>query len=177
MYTGARLEEICQLDTTDIIEVDGVWCMDINQNGPKKSVKTAEQRLVPLHPFLLELGLVRFAQKLPPGKLWKHLKHHGKSWGHYVTRWFKAFKDGAGIDPTPGKKTFHSFRHTVSTALKYKEVSERDIDELTGHVTAGEGSRYGKLFKPRQLMELTVSKLDWEKRIGLGHLKESKWVR
>jgi len=61
LYTGAREEELCQMDTTDIVEVDGVWCIDINQNGPQKSVKTSEQRIVPLHPFLVELGLPKFA--------------------------------------------------------------------------------------------------------------------
>ena len=88
LYTGARLEELAQLDPTDIIEVDGVWCLDINENGIRKSVKTSEQRIVPHHPFLVDLGLSRFAKGLPKGKLWKHLKYQSLRWSHYFCRWF-----------------------------------------------------------------------------------------
>jgi hypothetical protein len=40
LYSGARIEEICQLEVNDVRESSGVWIMDINRNGDKR-VKTA----------------------------------------------------------------------------------------------------------------------------------------
>jgi integrase len=56
LYTGARLEEICQLLRTDVIQQDGIWCLNIDESdAPEiKSVKTSEQRIIPLHPFLVD---------------------------------------------------------------------------------------------------------------------------
>ena len=39
LYSGARLEEICQLELRDIRKVGDIWCFDINDRGDK-AVKT-----------------------------------------------------------------------------------------------------------------------------------------
>jgi hypothetical protein len=31
-----------------------IWCFDINEDRPDKSVKKGERRIVPLHPFIVE---------------------------------------------------------------------------------------------------------------------------
>ena len=36
LYTGCRIEELCQLFCSDVAQFDGVWCLDINDNGEKK---------------------------------------------------------------------------------------------------------------------------------------------
>ena len=62
-YTGARLNEICQIYKTDIRNIDGIWCLDINDEGNKSvkdkrtKKKKASVRLVPLHPVLIETGV------------------------------------------------------------------------------------------------------------------------
>lgn len=51
LFTGMRIEEIAQLLVTDIRQDDGVWCIDVNEAGDGKHVKTeAGVRLVPLPP-------------------------------------------------------------------------------------------------------------------------------
>ena len=176
LFTGAREEELAQLRTWDIIKHDGVWCIDINQNEEEKSVKTSEQRLIPIHSFLLQLGFVRFDQKVPKGMLWRTLKRQYDRWSHYFTKWFKKFKDSAGIDPAPGKLVFHSFRHTVAQHLKDKGVEERYISELLGHSTAGELTRYGKRYQPKRLLEQAVERIDFHKRLDLSYPLENKWT-
>ena len=58
-YSGARLNEICQLDVIDIQELDGIWTINLNANSADKSIKTeAGNRLVPIHPKLLEFGFL-----------------------------------------------------------------------------------------------------------------------
>ncbi|MGN1038072.1 MAG: DUF6538 domain-containing protein, partial [Mailhella sp.] len=62
LYTGMRIEEICQLTLADIREIDGVLCFSINEEhgkhgNYKKHVKTAAGiRNVPIHPWLWNQG-------------------------------------------------------------------------------------------------------------------------
>lgn len=58
MYTGARREEICSLVPADIKNIDGIWCFDINEQNDRHIKTEAGKRIVPIHPKLLELGLL-----------------------------------------------------------------------------------------------------------------------
>ena len=47
--TGCRLEEMCQLHLSDILQEDGVWLLDINSNARDKTLKNeSSPRLIPL---------------------------------------------------------------------------------------------------------------------------------
>jgi integrase len=63
-FTGARTNEIAQLDTGDIKEVGGHPCFDFCADDPKapeaKRIKTDEARQVPIHPRLIELGFLEY---------------------------------------------------------------------------------------------------------------------
>ena len=70
LYSGMRLEEICQLYCEDIVEKNSIWCFDINQNPSKdgtvdKQLKNLNAvRLVPIHDRLRELGFLEHVQKM-----------------------------------------------------------------------------------------------------------------
>lgn len=175
LYSGCRLEECSQLYADQIREVGGTMCMVIDEEHEDQSVKTAEKREVPLHPFLLDLGLHRYAQGLPAGsRLWPELKRVGNRYGHYLGRRFGDYKKACGV----GKKvTFHSFRGTVETELREQDVDPTWIDILTGHSVAGEGGGRYLQRKPSVILEKAVSKLTWEQQIDLSHLFKSKHAR
>lgn len=60
---GARVSEICQVQTKDFFERDGEFCMSINRDGDRKSVKTdASVRVIPLHRRLVLLGLQEYIE-------------------------------------------------------------------------------------------------------------------
>ena len=64
-YSGARLNEICQLNVDDISKTDGIWLMNINDNTEGKSIKTlSSARLVPLHAKILELGFLDYVDQI-----------------------------------------------------------------------------------------------------------------
>ncbi|MDF7826851.1 hypothetical protein P4B35_22680 [Pontiellaceae bacterium B12227] len=67
LYTGARLNELCQLHTDDVYQLDGVWLIDINDNDAPKTHKhlknASSERLVPVHPELIRRGFIHFVQK------------------------------------------------------------------------------------------------------------------
>ena len=69
LYSGARLEEICQLEVRDIRKVGDVWCFDINDRGDKAVKTDAGKRLVPLHPQLIALGFLEY---------WETMKREGE---------------------------------------------------------------------------------------------------
>ena len=65
LYTGAWLNEICQLDVADVLEIENVWCISINADGdPKKSVKNQYGcRDVPIHDNLVQLGFLDYVSQ------------------------------------------------------------------------------------------------------------------
>jgi integrase len=174
LYTGARMEEIGQLYVDDAKQIDGVWALDINENRPDQSVKTSEQRLVPLHDFIVtDLRFIDYIRSLPQdGRVFPELKRIQDRYTHSYTQWFSSFKKRCGID---ANKTFHSFRHSLTTCLLEQDVDDYRIAQLVGHVTDSQTTgRYGKRFKPEMLKEKVVDKIDYG--INLNHLKKSKWV-
>ena len=163
---------------SDLKQMDGVWCLDINQDKPDKSVKTSERRIVPLHPFVAhDLNFVGYVQRLPDrdGRIFPELKRIADRYSHHASPWFSNFKKRCGIVAQSGNKAFHSFRHTVTDYLLKHDVQERVISMLVGHALHGEtGGRYGKRYEPKLLYEKTVMKLKYG--LDLSHLKNSKFV-
>jgi integrase len=191
LYTGARVEELCQLYIDDIKSIKNIWVLDIDETRPDQKVKDHEKRYIPLHPFITdELKFVEYAHSLPDqsGRVFPELKRQGTKskrkggkdrmrYGHYPsTNWFPNYKrKECGIVAAKYKKTIHSFRHNVSSCLMEHDVQEYVIAMFMGHehdqISTG---RYGQKFEPDMLMERAVYKLDYG--IDLSHLKKSKYV-
>jgi integrase len=149
--TGARIEELCQIElSSDIRQTDkGVWYLSINTEGDK-SIKTASaKREIPLHPTLISLGVLEFfeAQRKAGASRPFELrwKRYERKWSKYASKWFGGYKTKV-FGKVEGK-VFHSFRHTFITCLKKAGVEEGLTAALVGH-SAGSitYSRYGKPF-------------------------------
>jgi integrase len=58
-YTGARVSEVCQLRTEDVVQVEGIWCLKLAPEAG--SLKThSSERAIPLHPAVIESGFLVF---------------------------------------------------------------------------------------------------------------------
>ena len=162
LFSGMRLNEICQLHVEDIEEIDGVVCFSINAEGTRKLKNIASRRVIPVHPQLIRLGLVRYVSRVKGEgdlRLWMNLK--GKRDGHAqdMSKWYQRF-NRKNITTNP-KKVFHSFRHCVADNLKQRKVEGSIISELLGHSQASITlSRYGKSYEPRVLLE-ALTTLDY----------------
>lgn len=160
IYTGARLNELCQLYVDDIEKVDGIECLHIQALRPDQKIKNAtSERLIPIHPELKERGFldyiadlkVRGEERAFP-ELSLH-KHHG--YGHTPSRWFSSFRKRLEFTDAEAKKDFHSFRHTVADHLKQAGQGEDKIAALLGHEFGGiTHNRYGKSLRPRGILIL-----------------------
>ncbi|WP_237477835.1 tyrosine-type recombinase/integrase [Lichenibacterium dinghuense] len=68
--TGARAGEVFQLHAEQIVERDGVPCIEIRGAADGGRVKTAgSERVVPLHPYLVHIGFVAWARGKGTGPL------------------------------------------------------------------------------------------------------------
>jgi len=141
LYTGARLNEIAQIDLADIREESGILVFDLNDEGEGKQLKSAaSRRLVPVHSRLTELGLLAHVEKLRrkgATKLFPDFPdsvEHGR--GRNLGRWFNE-----KLLPKLGIKSeelvFHSLRHTVITALMQADVPEPIVKAIAGHQQEG----------------------------------------
>jgi integrase len=181
LYTGCRLEELCQLNVKDIKQISDIWVLDIKEEeqSDKKTKTESSNRFMPLHPTIIEdlnfLGYVKQLEKRNETRLFPELKNKSGRYGHYPSRWFGTYKKNCGIVAPPNKKVFHSFRHNVQDNLKQQLISESLVDELVGHVIQGESrGRYGKPFRVPLLYKKAILKLNYD--IDLSHLKNSKYV-
>lgn len=141
LYQGARLNELCQLHTSDIYQIDGIWVIDINENDHEKSLKTADsKRILPLHPELIRLNFVKYVHSLKTGRVFPNLLYNnGKFSGAYSKR-FATVRRRVKIVG----RDYYSFRHLVSSELEKLKIEEHLVAVILGHkhpqITFG---RYG----------------------------------
>jgi len=135
LYTGARCSELCQLRVEDVDITSEIPMIKITDEGAEQNVKSdAGRRVIPLHSELLRLGFLNYVRTLSGGSLWPTLPLRSKKPGGYFSQWFGILRRELSI---PATTDFHSFRHTVRTALSHAEVPEPTIDRLLGHESGG----------------------------------------
>ena len=153
LFTGARMEEICQLLIGDIKEKNGVWYFDINEFDERKSLKTdSSRRVVPIHRTLINLGIIDYVQSAgneTNAFLFPRLKPYRGKRSHCFSKSFGRFKLRQGI--TSGRKVFHSFRHTFKDMCREAEMPKEVHHRLTGHNSSEVGDMYGTGFSITKL--------------------------
>jgi integrase len=150
LFTGARLNELAPLTAADVITDAATDIVSINikedqQQG--RRLKTAgSARVVPIHPELTRIGLLRFVDWIrstsPEARLFPLLVPSRKgSFGEAWAKWFGDYKRRLGIKNKAS--VFHSFRHGFKDAARAAHVSEELHDALTGHIGSSVGRTYG----------------------------------
>ena len=174
LYTGARLNEVCQLLVDDIIEVEGIRCIRIKDDeATRQRLKNdASKRIVPIHSKLVALGFLDYVnarRKRGDQKLFPSLDTGGEKHHKYMGNWWGRYLDvvgvvGKGLDS-------HSFRHTAILAFKMADVPETHAAAICGHEHGERDengdkkkdstySMYGGQIPPEKLVKY-VELLDW----------------
>lgn len=142
LYTGARVNEVAQLYVADVKEVNGVRGVFFWKGRRNQKIKTKSSiRFVPLAPPLLDAGFMDFvkdAEQSGHPRLFPHLPAgtkadgtpNGLGYGRQLSRQFAKYVHDFGIEKGVA---FHSFRHTLATALTEADVDVSIIAKLTGH--------------------------------------------
>lgn len=149
-YTGARAEELCQLRTEDVIEVNGIACLNLTRFDPsgravkgKRFKNRNSERIIPVHDELLASGFLEFVKKANrTDRLFPALSAGPKgNFSHNFSKWFGRFMDSIGLsDPS---LVFHSFRHGFRDACREADIAEETAHALGGWATVNQGQRYG----------------------------------
>jgi integrase len=164
LYTGARPEEIAQLRVRDFRSHCGYDVFDFAVAADDQRRKNeASRRLVPVHPALLNMGLLDFAGGDSRRYLFPELNPgiNGR-FAEAPSRWFNETwlrKETGLLDR---QKVLYSLRHTVATSLKVDHgVEESLIAQILGHTYPGmTNGRYGKEY-PMEHLANTVALLKW----------------
>lgn len=170
LYTGARIEELAQLDRQDVRQEAGVWFIHIRaEMATGRRVKNrASIRKVPLHSRLLELGFLDFArQGEGTGKLFPLLsdKQDGGKRSNAFSQWWRRFL--ASLDLENGdRKHFHSFRHTFKREGRNSgQIAPELLDALQGHAQQGVSANYGRDEEGKQyalpVLQEALEKIDF----------------
>lgn len=138
VYTGARSNEIAQLNVQDFLKVDGIDCVsfdDKHGSSDKQFKNEASKRTIPLHSQLLELGVLEFVkQQQAKGhtRLFPDLTKSRQGYNREFGRFFNnKFLPSIGLKkPT---HVLHSLRHSFVTHLLNANVSNGKVNALTGH--------------------------------------------
>ncbi|EOC9237235.1 tyrosine-type recombinase/integrase [Enterobacter hormaechei] len=177
-FTGARINELCQLYLDDIKQdTAGFYFFEISNERADQSLKTIHsRRKIPLHPTLIKLGLVRYCEALKNAgheRLFPELPYHPvKGYGDKASDWFNRslLKERLNFEKE-SKKSFHSFRHTFSTRLKQAGIDSETRAQFVGHIRgSGETeNRYSKDHPPAALYAVL-------ERVTLGLPKVAPFV-
>jgi integrase len=165
LFHGARLGELCQLDRSDLVQRDGVWCLMIrpsedDQDGPGKDTKNEDSiRTVPLHRRVIEAGFLDYAHTLGGSKLFPKVRPDSRGrWSGRVSNWFGEYRKRLGI----GERwiDFHAFRATWKTAARGVKLPEDLHDAITGHANGSVGRTYGGI--PIAQLKAAVDQVDFD---------------
>ena len=170
LYTGMRLEEICQLHCEDIYEENGIFLIDIREDSTDglcdKILKTKNaKRKIPIHEELKALGLIAYRDAMIKGKeirLFPLLNKTEKSpkYGKQVGKAFGLLlKEKNIVDG----KSFHSLRHSFSNFFKIRNMDTVMFRQVFGHEIQNlAGRQYGDKFSIKQIYEELISKISFK---------------
>ena len=151
---GARLNEICQLKTSDVRTKGGITYLDLSEfhdgvRAEDKSVKNAASaRPAPIHPVVLAAGfddLVRRRRADGNEMLFPELKYSALGgYGHEFSKWFGRHLDSIGL--TDKALVFHSFRHLLRELARDAGLSDEITDAIGGWAAKSAGRNYGQQY-------------------------------
>ena len=129
-YTGARIQEVCWLSRNDIRQEDGIWVIHFPQT------KTNVARTVPIHPALIDEGLLAFREQAPDGFLFVGdvpqkegaTRTQQEQRASELAEWVQE-----QVNLEDGVSPNHGWRHTFVTRAEEANISKRFSNAITGH--------------------------------------------
>lgn len=172
LHTGARINELCQLDLDDIrttpTGVVYIAIAELDEDGKKRRKNAQSTRNVPVAPLLLELGLLGWRDALRSAgyqRLFPELKYNEiKGYGKAATNWFSRYLRTLGW-ARDGKLVFHSFRSTLATYLaQVLRLNAVEVAAISGHREMLMGVLNKHYIKPPSVEELAqiIGKVDFQ---------------
>lgn len=146
LYSGMRMNEICQLERGDIQQKDGVWIIDINDEGTKSLKNKASVRILPLHQAIIDAGFIDYIAT-KPHRIFDDIKMGNN--GTYSYTFSKQFSFAMKQLDLQSKRTcFHSFRHNFIDGLREAGVDKHIAMKLVEPNTMFAKSKFKASLRP-----------------------------
>lgn len=166
LFTGARLEELAQLETSDIqhhLDCGSYICIRRAVDRSKRTKNLNSVRNFPVHPKLVQLGFINYVASCKPGRLFPALRpdKYGILSTSFST-WFGIYLDEQEINDST--RVFHSFRHNFIERGKEKvtQVPAEVREAIVGHMPASEIEMiYGSSLYPLKPQFEAMQHIDW----------------
>lgn len=136
LLTGMRSGEVMQLTKEDVRRTKaGTRYFDLTALEPGSSKKRLKNkssaRKVPIHKYLVSLGLIEYAHSLPKGARLLHdiTMTSEDDISRQLGKIFTAYLKKIGIKG----KSFHCFRHNMRNMLSTAEAQDSHIMAILGH--------------------------------------------
>lgn len=140
---GFRKSSIVNLQFRHIVADDdtGILCFDLRNDSALLHTKTDSMKILcPVHPALISLGFMEWIDSRNLTKAEKLFEDDPNSFG----QWFNGVTNTSGWNydhiTQEDKKTFHSFRHYFRMLGRDLGLSDKEIDEMSGHARHTKGS-------------------------------------
>lgn len=165
LYSGMRLNEICQLYVKDIRQEEGIYIFDVNDDEEDKGLKTtSSRRKVPIHHELIKRGFLAYVEDI---KTQKHKRLFpdipmGVSAKTYSSTFTKRFwRLLKTLEIKRDGLCFHSLRHTFIDTMRNSGVERSIVMALTGHQSSKDvHDHYGYGYN-LQTLQQNVNKLTY----------------
>ena len=136
-YTGMRLDEISSLELDEVEFEGGHWQIQVKPNSLRGLKTDSSERVNPVASELLRLGFDKYVEALRAEGEWllfpELLPESGigtLGYGFYKTRWLHF---ATKLPFLVKGQANHSFRHTVTDAMKAGRISEELRSDYIGH--------------------------------------------
>jgi integrase len=165
LYSGMRLSEIAQLRIGDFQRQDGVDFVDLTEDKARRLKSQAGARPIPLHPILIEMGLLDLVASRRAEGAFHLLPRAPADNGHprlvnSLSKWFGRFRRGIGI--TAPSRVFHSTRHSFAQALRSShQGADALADQILGHEPKGTGAIVYTQPLPMRLKAKIIASVDY----------------
>lgn len=160
VHLSVRLGEIVtlQVDAIQQHALSGIWYVDIR---PESAKNANSVRRLPITQPLLDLGFIDYVQKLKKLGAVSLFPHRDMTKTSAIrqpsknaSEKFARFLDVCGV--MDKDLVFHSFRHTVVTALQYEGVPLHVSQQIVGHMAQDHAIKTGELTR-EQARSVTFS--------------------
>ncbi|EGY26325.1 phage integrase family protein [Desulfovibrio sp. A2] len=139
LFTGMRRGEVCQLRPENIRMQAGVLIFDVNVVDGKQVKTPAGRRYAPVHPFLVELGLLKYVEEIKDkaSPIFPNLRVvPGVQPGEELGSWWTDYRRPLGVGGMKDDKsevTLHALRNTFISACRVHKI-DRELEKfVVGH--------------------------------------------
>lgn len=159
LYTGMRMNEICQLEVSDIKQQEGIWLIDVNDLNDKSLKNKSSVRIIPIHQTLIDKGFLNLV-RAKSNRIFDKIKMGNN--GTYSYTFSKQFTHAMQVLGLKDERVcFHSFRHNFIDGLREAGIDKHIAMKLAGH--QGESTihdSYGFGYSIQSLQE-AINKLSY----------------